>query len=238
MEHYEKKTGLPTDFWQWKPIKEVRAQPIIRFCGDLMVCRWSDWYKLKSKKIVSMLSTRHAGVFTESGKMDFRSKTMILKPDVIVEYNATMGGVDTLIRVLNPYLIQRKGLKWYRKVAELLIDISIYNSFILYKKLNHNLNITNLTFRQKLIEEIISFHLFGQQAVQTGSYNHSNPLRLTERHFIRRISQKGGARVRRNCVRFCFYLLCNDELLLLLLSSLLLLILYTVRIMLDYYNNV
>ena len=112
-----------------------------------------------------------------------------------------MGGVDTLSRVLNPYLIQRKGLKWYRKVAELFIDISIHNSFILYKKLNHNLNITNLTFRQKLIEEIISFHLFGQQAVQTGSHNHPNPLRLTERHFIRRISQKGGARVRRNCAR-------------------------------------
>ena len=35
-----------------------------------------------------MLSTKHTGVLKESGKMDFRSKTMILKPDVIVEYNA------------------------------------------------------------------------------------------------------------------------------------------------------
>ena len=117
-----------------------------------------------------MLSTKYTGMLRESGKMDFRSKKMILKPDVIVEYNATMGGVYTLSRVLNPYLIQRKCLKWCRKIAELFIDISIYNSFVLWKKLNNNItNQTHLTFRQ--IEEIISYHLFGQQAVQTGSHN-------------------------------------------------------------------
>ena len=142
-----------------------------------------------------MLSTKH------TGKIDFRSKKFILKPDVIVEYNATMGGVDTLSRVINPYLIQRKGLKWYRKIAELFIDICIYNSFVLWQKLNNNINLTHLAFRNKLIEEIISFHLFGQQAFQTGSHNRPNPMRLTERHFIRRIPQKNGGRIRRNCIR-------------------------------------
>ena len=74
-----------------------------------------------------------------------------------------MGGVDTLSRVIYPYSIQRKGLKWYRKVAELFIDINIYNSFVLWKKIN-NVDGTHLGFRQKLINEIISFHSFGQQA--------------------------------------------------------------------------
>ena len=111
-----------------------------------------------------------------------------------------MGVVDTLSRVISPYLIQCKGLKWYRDVAELFIDISIYNLFVLWKKIN-NVNEIHLGFRQKLIEEIISFHSFGQHATQTGSHNHPNPLRLAERHFIRRISQKGEGRLRRNCVR-------------------------------------
>ena len=156
-----KKAGLPTDFWQWKPVQEVGAQPIIKFCEELMVSRWSDSYKVNSKKVVSMLSTKHTGLLKETGKIDFRSKKLVLKPDVIVEYNATMGGVDTLSRVLNPYLIQHKGLKWYRKVAELFIDISIYNSFVLWKQLN-NVDETHLGFRQKLIEEIITYHSFGQ----------------------------------------------------------------------------
>ena len=38
------------DFWQWKPIKEVGEQPVIQFCDELMVCRWSDCYKSSSKK--------------------------------------------------------------------------------------------------------------------------------------------------------------------------------------------
>ena len=33
-----KKAGLPTDFWQWKPIKEVGEQPVIQFYDELMVC--------------------------------------------------------------------------------------------------------------------------------------------------------------------------------------------------------
>ena len=88
------KTGLPTEFWQWKPIKEVGEQPIIQFCEGLMVCRWSDCHMTPSKKIVSM-STKHTGLLVETGKIDYRSNSYIFKPDVIVEYNKTMGGVDT-----------------------------------------------------------------------------------------------------------------------------------------------
>jgi len=49
-----------------------------------------------------------------------------------------MGGVDTLSRVIIPFSVQRKGLKWYRKLAELFIDISVYNAYILWKKLHPN----------------------------------------------------------------------------------------------------
>ena len=114
----------------------------------LMVCRWSDCYKTSSKKIVSMMSTKHTGLLVETGKVDYRSKANIFKPDVIVEYNKTMGGVDTLSGVINPYSIQLKGLKWYRKVAELFIDISIYNSFVIWQNLNRVIG-THLDFRKK-----------------------------------------------------------------------------------------
>ena len=35
-----KKKGLPTDFWQWKPVKGIGEPPMIEFCEEiLMVCR-------------------------------------------------------------------------------------------------------------------------------------------------------------------------------------------------------
>ena len=66
-----------------------------------------------------MLSTKHTGELVGSGKIHYSSKKEIVKPDVIIEYNASMGGVDNLSRVLDPYSCQRKSLKWYRKLAEL-----------------------------------------------------------------------------------------------------------------------
>ena len=55
-----------------------------------------------SKKIVLMMSTKHTGELVATGKIHFSTKNEIKKPHVIKDYNGTMGGVDTLSRVVNP----------------------------------------------------------------------------------------------------------------------------------------
>ena len=80
---------------------------------------------------------------------------VIQKPDVIMDYNVTMSGADLDSRVLIPHSSQRRGVKWYRKIAELHLDISVYNSFILWKKINPDKqNVDHLSYRKLLIEEI------------------------------------------------------------------------------------
>ena len=178
-----KKEGLPHDFWLWKPVKG--EEPTIHFKENLMVLRWDDVTKTRTKKVVSMLSTMHTGKLVDTGRIHRLTKEPILKPDVILDYNGTMGGVDTLSRVIIPYNSQRRGLKWYRKLAELFIEISCYNSFILWKKLNPGSKVDNLRFRKMLIDELVTFYSYGSKSYQTGRLNVSgNPLRLTERHFI------------------------------------------------------
>ena len=198
-----KKAGLPHDFWNWKPIKG--DEPEKRFQDDVMVLRWNDVTKTKTTKIVSMLSTVHTGELIDSGKVNRSTKLPVMKPDVIVDYNKTMGGVDTLSRVIIPYNSQRKGLKWYRKLAELFIEICSYNSFILWKKLNPDRNnIDNLKFKKMLVEDIISFYSHGTRLHQTGPVNVSqNSLRLTEKHFIAQVPQGTSKKKypQRNCVR-------------------------------------
>ena len=78
-----------------------------------------------------MMSTKQTGELVDTGKTHFQTKQHILKLDVIHEYNTTMGGVDNLSRVINPYKMQRKGRNWYRKLVELFIEIAVYNSFVL-----------------------------------------------------------------------------------------------------------
>ena len=111
------KKGLPADFWSWKPTKGVGEPPKVKFCNELIICRWNDAYKIKSVKVVSMMSTKHTGKLVDTGKTQFHTKQNILKLDVVHEYSATMGGVDNLSKVVNPHNMQRKGSKWYRKLA-------------------------------------------------------------------------------------------------------------------------
>ena len=198
-----KKEGLPQNFWEWKPVKGVGESAETKFCDETyIVLRWNDAYKTKSTKIVSMMSTKHTGVLQESGKIHHATKLPIKKPEVIVAYNKTMGGVDNLSRVLVPYALARKGIKWYRKLAELFIDFSIYNSFIIWKKLNSQSKLTNLQFRLQLVDAIIMHHLTEKGSNRPGpSGKDRDPLRLKERHFISHIPLSNNKRVRKKCVR-------------------------------------
>ena len=104
-----------------------------------------------------------------------------------------MGGVDTLSCVIIPYTCQRRGLKWYRKLGELFLEICVYNSFCIWQKLNPDKSINNSKFRKLLIEELIMYHSHGSRPHQTGPRNFGgNPLRLLKRHFIS-IYQNGGS---------------------------------------------
>lgn len=179
-----KKEGLPDEFWSWKTVKG--EEPIRKFKNNQMVLRWDDVTKTKTKKIVSMLSTIHTGKLADTGRVHRTTGEPILNPDVILSYNSSMGGVDTLSRVIKPYNSQRRGLKWYRKLAELFIEICCYNTFILWKKLNPNSKrVDNFRFRKLLIDDLVTFYSHGSRSYQTGPLNVGhNPIRLTEKHFL------------------------------------------------------
>ena len=105
------------------------------FCDDITVLRWNDENKTESTKFVSMLSTVHTDDLIDGRKKNRLTDLPIKKPNVTVDYNNTMVGVDTLSRALIPYSSQRREIKWYRKIAELFVDICVYNAYILRKNL-------------------------------------------------------------------------------------------------------
>ena len=50
-----------------------------------------------------MMSTRHVGEMVGTGKIHYATKGEIIKPDAIRDYNRSMGGVDTLSRVITVF---------------------------------------------------------------------------------------------------------------------------------------
>lgn len=62
-----------------------------------------------------MASTKRIGKLVNSGKKHFQTEDEIVKPDMIVNYNRSMGDVDNFSRVISPYAIAEK--MWYHKFA-------------------------------------------------------------------------------------------------------------------------
>ena len=71
--------------------------------------RWNDITKTKTVKFVSMMSTIHSFELADSNK-NRQTGEIIQKPDVIINYNKTMGGVNLISQVLIPYPSKRRGV--------------------------------------------------------------------------------------------------------------------------------
>ncbi|KAG8237158.1 hypothetical protein J437_LFUL011207 [Ladona fulva] len=82
------------------------------------ICRWTDdgicVLKWKDKRDILMISSEHGEKFTS---VKSRRGTEREKPNIILEYNKYIGGIDNLNQMLAYYPCDRKTLKWYKKLA-------------------------------------------------------------------------------------------------------------------------
>lgn len=160
-------------FIQTKKLKKGEIVAAQR--GKVMVMKWQD------KRDICLLSTVHN---TEKGTTNKTDKdgNVIFKPKLVIDYNETMGGVDRLDQHLHDYpIIRKRGKKYYKKIFFHLLDISIWNAFVLYKK--NGGEKSNLDFRSKLVERLIQNYHSEINIKKSGRPKSSGILRLTERHF-------------------------------------------------------
>ena len=98
----------------------------------------------------------------------------------MVEYNKHMGIVDQCDMQLSFTESTRKTMKWYKKLFIHLLDLAVYNSYILYKE-SRNVEMELSTFQLHLIKELC------ERGPQEKHYHdrpgQERPGRLTERHF-------------------------------------------------------
>lgn len=109
--------------------------------------------KFYDKKIMYVISNVHSNNIENTTRWDNKKKTNIHIPKVIKDYSINMKGVDNSNQLISYYELNRRTIKWWKRIFFHLVDMSIVNSWILYK-LKTNKKISQLEFRMKIIEHI------------------------------------------------------------------------------------
>ncbi|KAL0869809.1 hypothetical protein ABMA27_006026 [Loxostege sticticalis] len=136
--------------------------------GDVDVLVWRDQNR------VATISTYHGNATTI-----VEGKT---KPIVVADYNIMMGGVDKKDGMLAMYPVERKRTRvWYKKFFRRLLNVSVLNSYIIYKKSPQQVTHRHdhRSFRTQLITSILDRHskkqsvsLADQPAVRFEAHSH------------------------------------------------------------------
>jgi hypothetical protein len=162
---------------------------------NLLALRWRD------KKDVYMLTSAHEPKMIVTTKTNYATGLNKSKPACVVDYNLNMGSVDMVDMVLSAINSCRKSLKWYKKYFFHLLDMSIYNSYILYQQVT-NKKLKYSKFHLILIKQILQKYPQENKRQARGRPRLAEnlPSRLTERHFPSKILNQEGKVARRICV--------------------------------------
>ena len=95
-----------------------------------MTCtKWMD------NKPVYVVSTVHSAVPLDSISRCSKKEHKIVKvhrPDAVKQYNASMGGVDLVDRMVSIYRVSVRKCKWPARVILHFLDCAVNNALILY----------------------------------------------------------------------------------------------------------
>lgn len=166
--------GMPAEF---RKEKLPRGSIVAWQKGKTIALKWKD------KKDVCLLSTVHD---VSTVNVQTKSKQIVAKPRVVVDYNCTMGRVDRADQAITFYPVVRKQQKkYYKKIFRHLMEQCLWNAYVLYKQ-RADKPLSHADFTWKMVDEILAVHHPSALPAKTGRRSATvvNPLRLTGRHFI------------------------------------------------------
>lgn len=147
----------------------------VRSCNGILALKW------KHKRDVHMISTKHeTAEMTEQGKDQFNSTS---KPKCVIEYNKGMIGIDRQARMLACFPVMRTYTKRYRKVFFYIFDMALFNSYILFKKLNTEKKQNYAEYRIEIAESLLKNVPLPEYKGRGRLLNGDSPQRLHAQHW-------------------------------------------------------
>ena len=105
--------------------------------------------------MVHFVSTTSTATPIDTGKKDCQ-KNPILKPEVNVEYDHYMGGVDHSDQMVSYTTFDCRTLKWWKRVIFHVINLAVLNAYLMYKeKVGAKNAVLSRVFRRELVKQII-----------------------------------------------------------------------------------
>jgi len=138
---------------KFKPDKSLKRGDMQWFTSDtsLLATKWKD------KRCVHMLSNYHQP--EDVGQVKRKEKNgqtiEVPCPQVVIDYNSNMNGVDIFDQRLSYYKIDRRSKKWWHRIFFYLLDASIVNSNNIYNRLKLP-QISAKDFRRSVINGLLS----------------------------------------------------------------------------------
>lgn len=135
--------------WPVFPAKTKKGDIFTQKSGKMLAIHWHD------KRKVNMLTTVHQGAMQDSGKRERGSRNVVYKPDAVIDYNINMRLVDKSDMMIGAIDCLRRSCKWYKKAFLHLLDMTVLNSFILYRQVTKKT--TSLRkFEKELVKELLT----------------------------------------------------------------------------------
>ena len=111
-----------------------------------------------------------------------RDGTDIIKPNCINDCNKYMKGVDRADQYLSYCGIMRKTKKWPKRGVLFLFNCALFNSLVVYKKLNKNARISYNTFLKEVARILVTDQQVNvSDSKETGEDIQIQPTRRTPR---------------------------------------------------------
>lgn len=107
-------------------------------------------YVPKKSKNVLLVSSMHDGA-----KIDEETG----KPEIIMDYNATKGGVDMVDKMCETYNVARGTNRWPMVIFYSLMNVAGINSYIIYTQNNPSIKTNRRQFLEELSYDLINEHL-------------------------------------------------------------------------------
>jgi len=152
--------------------------------GKMIALKWKD------KKDVCLMSTVHNAA---SSIVKTKGGQEILKPNLVLDYNHTMGGVDKADQELTYYPVMRKQQKrYYKKIFRHFLEQCLWNAYILFlensdRQSSSSKAVEHADFQLMIVDRLFMEHMTvvtpgkkpGRRSLVQGNLE-----RLTVRHFI------------------------------------------------------
>jgi hypothetical protein len=103
------------------------------YCHKMMALQCVD------RKPVTILSTCHDDVGTKNTwKINRKTNMPVIKPKAVLDYNNCMNAVDKQDQQLSSFPVMCKYAKRFKKIFFYMIDVAIFSSYELLKKITGN----------------------------------------------------------------------------------------------------